>query len=169
MLKGGGRGVAVQPGGDGEAARPRDGHFAGRSAWDFRRELYRRYVSAFKQHTRLNGEPSVAWWDHKYLPLFQGLEPTAPILEVGCGAGELLADLGLHRSVLLRNGTSPDSATRQARRGAVERHQSRRQHGPHHRNGQAPGHLDGELHLPRTEAARCVAHVPPDAPTIAWT
>jgi len=86
--------VAVQPGGDGEAARPGDGHFAGRSAWDFRRELYRRYVSAFKQDTRLNGEPSVAWWDHKYLPLFQGLEPTAPILEVGCGAGELLAYLG---------------------------------------------------------------------------
>jgi SAM-dependent methyltransferase len=60
---------------------------------DFRRELYRRYVSRFKLETRLNAEPSVAWWDHKYLPLLEGLERGAPILELGCGAGELLAYL----------------------------------------------------------------------------
>jgi SAM-dependent methyltransferase len=34
------------------------------------------------------------WWDHKYLPLLQGLERSAAVLEVGCGDGSVLAYLG---------------------------------------------------------------------------
>jgi SAM-dependent methyltransferase len=34
------------------------------------------------------------WWDHKYLPLLDGLDRDAPILEIGCGSGGLLAYLG---------------------------------------------------------------------------
>jgi SAM-dependent methyltransferase len=60
---------------------------------DFRRELYRRYVSTFKGQAKLGAEASPAWWDYKYLPLLEGLERTASILEIGCGAGELLAYL----------------------------------------------------------------------------
>jgi SAM-dependent methyltransferase len=59
----------------------------------FRRELYRRYVSTFKGDLGTSAEPSFVWWDHKYLPLLQDLAPTAPILEIGCGAGGLLAYL----------------------------------------------------------------------------
>jgi SAM-dependent methyltransferase len=61
---------------------------------DFRRQLYRRYVSTFISEARANAEASFAWWDHKYLPLLDGLERSAPILELGCGSGELLAFLG---------------------------------------------------------------------------
>lgn len=57
---------------------------------DFRRALYARYVSTFKGS---QGGDSFAWWDHKYLPLLNGLAPEAHILEIGCGAGGLLAYL----------------------------------------------------------------------------
>jgi SAM-dependent methyltransferase len=57
---------------------------------DFRAALYDRYVSTFKG---LGGEASFAWWDHKYLPLLAGLDRAAPILEIGCGDGGLLAYL----------------------------------------------------------------------------
>ncbi|HLZ28949.1 MAG TPA: class I SAM-dependent methyltransferase [Chloroflexota bacterium] len=57
---------------------------------DFRSALYERYVSTGK---RPSGEPSYAWWDHKYLPLLAGLDRAAPILEIGCGDGGLLAYL----------------------------------------------------------------------------
>lgn len=59
---------------------------------DFRAGLYERYVSAFKGAS-LNAEPSFAWWDHKYLPLLDDLDRAAPILEIGCGDGGLLAYL----------------------------------------------------------------------------
>jgi SAM-dependent methyltransferase len=60
---------------------------------DFRAGLYGRYVSAFKGGQGLTGEPSVIWWDHKYLPLLRGIDRAAPVLEIGCGAGGLLAYL----------------------------------------------------------------------------
>jgi SAM-dependent methyltransferase len=60
---------------------------------DFRAELYRGYVSSFKGEPRLEGEGSFTWWDHKYLPLLGGLDRDAPILEIGCGSGVLLAYL----------------------------------------------------------------------------
>jgi SAM-dependent methyltransferase len=52
----------------------------------FREELYRGYVSSFKGQAE-------AWWRHKYMPLLAGLALDAPILEIGCGGGELLAFL----------------------------------------------------------------------------
>ncbi len=61
---------------------------------DFRAALYGRYVSGFKGEAYSGGEPSLVWWDHKYLPLLAGLERSAPVLEIGCGAGGLLAYLG---------------------------------------------------------------------------
>jgi 2-polyprenyl-3-methyl-5-hydroxy-6-metoxy-1,4-benzoquinol methylase len=61
---------------------------------DFRATLYGRYVSTFK-HVRNSNEASSTWWDHKYLPLLQDLERTAPILEVGCGDGRLLEYLAI--------------------------------------------------------------------------
>jgi SAM-dependent methyltransferase len=61
---------------------------------DFRAALYGRYVSAFKGEAISGGDASFAWWDHKYLPLLDDLERSAPVLEIGCGAGGLLAYLG---------------------------------------------------------------------------
>jgi SAM-dependent methyltransferase len=65
-----------------------------RTDTDFRHVLYRRYVSTFTAEEKRGGQPSIAWWDHKYLPLLYGLERDAAILEIGCGGGELLAYLG---------------------------------------------------------------------------
>jgi SAM-dependent methyltransferase len=59
----------------------------------FRHDLYQRYVSTFKGAEQAGGEGSEAWWDHKYLPLLSGVDRTASILELGCGAGGLLAYL----------------------------------------------------------------------------
>src|SRR5207248_3885002 len=59
----------------------------------FRRELYQRYVSTFKGDLCTSAEASFVWWDHKYLPLLQDLARGAPILEIGCGSGGLLAYL----------------------------------------------------------------------------
>lgn len=59
---------------------------------DFRGELYRRYVSTFKGVSGAGGDvSSFAWWDHKYLPLLADLERAAPLGEIGCGDGRLLA------------------------------------------------------------------------------
>ena len=52
--------------------------------------LYERYVSTFKG---ADGGAVLAWWDHKYLPLLDDLDRAAPILEIGCGDGGLLAYL----------------------------------------------------------------------------
>jgi SAM-dependent methyltransferase len=60
---------------------------------DFRAALYGRYVSGFKRESTWEGEPSFIWWDHKYLPLLNDVERSAPVLEIGCGAGGLLAYL----------------------------------------------------------------------------
>jgi 2-polyprenyl-3-methyl-5-hydroxy-6-metoxy-1,4-benzoquinol methylase len=61
---------------------------------DFRGRLYDRYVSTFKGDFGTSMEASFVWWDHKYLPLLQDLTRDAPILEIGCGSGSLLAYLG---------------------------------------------------------------------------
>jgi len=61
-----------------------------RSTTDFRDSLYRTYVSGFKGELGM----AEAWWDHKYLPLLRGLHRDAPILDLGCGDGRLLAYLG---------------------------------------------------------------------------
>jgi SAM-dependent methyltransferase len=60
---------------------------------DFRAVLYERYVSTFKGEANLNAEEHFEWWDHKYLPLLNDLDRTAPILEIGCGDGGVLAYL----------------------------------------------------------------------------
>jgi cyclopropane fatty-acyl-phospholipid synthase-like methyltransferase len=60
---------------------------------DFRTALYARYVSTFKSDAAQSAEPSVVWWDHKFLPLLADLDRLAPILEIGCGGGGLLAYL----------------------------------------------------------------------------
>jgi SAM-dependent methyltransferase len=60
---------------------------------DFRAALYGRYVSTFRGESALGGDAAFAWWDHKYLPLLDDLERSAPVLDIGCGAGELLAYL----------------------------------------------------------------------------
>lgn len=64
-----------------------------RTGADFRDGLYGRYVSAFKGERQSAAEPSFVWWDHKYLPLLRGLDRGAPVLDIGCGAGGLLAYL----------------------------------------------------------------------------
>jgi SAM-dependent methyltransferase len=58
---------------------------------DFRTTLYGRYLSTFKAQSA--SAPSTAWWDHKYLPLLEDLDRAAPVLELGCGDGALLAYL----------------------------------------------------------------------------
>jgi SAM-dependent methyltransferase len=60
---------------------------------DFRTSLYDNYVSAFKGEPCLSAEPSFAWWDHKYLPLLKDVDRAAPVLDIGCGSGGLLAYL----------------------------------------------------------------------------
>jgi SAM-dependent methyltransferase len=64
----------------------------GRATMSFRQVAYQRYVSTFRG-TRQGAAASFAWWDHKYLPLLSGLDRAAPLLEIGCGAGELLSYL----------------------------------------------------------------------------
>jgi len=56
----------------------------------FRDALYEQYASTFKGR---QNAPSRAWWEHKYVPLLAGLPSDARILEIGCGAGELLSFL----------------------------------------------------------------------------
>jgi SAM-dependent methyltransferase len=58
---------------------------------DFRTPLYARYVSAFKDGKA--GDGSAAWWDDKYLPLLAAVDRAAPVLDLGCGDGRLLAYL----------------------------------------------------------------------------
>ncbi len=65
-----------------------------RSSEEVRATLYRRYVSTFKGAPDLASQAADEWWDHKYLPLLADLDRAAPILEVGCGSGGLLAYLG---------------------------------------------------------------------------
>jgi SAM-dependent methyltransferase len=55
----------------------------------FRDALYERYATARGAH----GAASTAWWQHKYLPLLRSVPKQGRVLEIGCGAGELLAFL----------------------------------------------------------------------------
>jgi SAM-dependent methyltransferase len=68
---------------------------AGRTQTDFREGLYAHYVSRFKGSTRTSEdvEGAFAWWDHKFLPLLEGVERNAPMLDLGCGNGRLLGYL----------------------------------------------------------------------------
>jgi SAM-dependent methyltransferase len=76
---------------------------------DARRMLYATYRSTFKAAKAATAalhapaapssslsslSSSFLWWDHKYLPLLQDLDRAAPILDLGCGDGSLLAYLG---------------------------------------------------------------------------
>lgn len=61
---------------------------------EFRKEFYARYVTTFKT---LRREASAAeiekyrrWCTYKYLPHLKNLPKDAPILEVGCGSGDML-------------------------------------------------------------------------------
>jgi 2-polyprenyl-3-methyl-5-hydroxy-6-metoxy-1,4-benzoquinol methylase len=72
---------------------------------DFRRELYQRYVSTFKNGQVQGGSPNPdsrvpipgaerasywSWCERKYLPLLSGLGRDEPVLELGCGPGHLM-------------------------------------------------------------------------------
>jgi SAM-dependent methyltransferase len=76
-----------------EARIEQERPFSAEPPRDVRAELYRRYVSTFKGEPDLSGRGAEAWWDRKYLPLLAGLDRTAPVLELGCGSGALLAYL----------------------------------------------------------------------------
>jgi SAM-dependent methyltransferase len=60
---------------------------------DLRSTLYATYLSSFKGEPDLVGDGASVWWDHKYLPLLSDLPRAAPMLEIGCGSGGLLAYL----------------------------------------------------------------------------
>jgi SAM-dependent methyltransferase len=77
----------------------------------FREDLYRGYVSPSKGDTS-------AWWRHKYLPLLADVDRTAPILEIGCGSGELLSFLAQNGFLRTRGlDISPDQVARARARG----------------------------------------------------
>ncbi|MEJ2105279.1 MAG: class I SAM-dependent methyltransferase [Ignavibacteriaceae bacterium] len=67
---------------------------------DFRKELYKKYDSAFKIHISDFDEKSIRkywkWNDIKYLPLISGFSKNVKILELGCGRGYLLEYLRKH-------------------------------------------------------------------------
>lgn len=85
---------------------------------DFRATLYANYVSAFKAQT--SAAPSTEWWDHKYLPLLANLDPSAAILELGCGDGALLSYLGSKGFLRARGiDVSPEQVAMAHARGVV--------------------------------------------------
>ena len=61
---------------------------------DFRQELYRRYVSVFTRHgSQVDAKVLANYWrwcERKLLPLLDGVDRRARILELGCGPGHLL-------------------------------------------------------------------------------
>ena len=58
---------------------------------DFREQLYSRYVSAFKgPRDDAADQRWYRWSEYKLVPLLTGLPKTAPILDIGCGAGQML-------------------------------------------------------------------------------
>jgi 2-polyprenyl-3-methyl-5-hydroxy-6-metoxy-1,4-benzoquinol methylase len=68
---------------------------------DFRTELYERYVSTFKAADAaavdVDSEAAVAgfveWCEGRYGPILEELPRDAPILELGCGQGDMLSFL----------------------------------------------------------------------------
>ncbi len=66
----------------------------------FRRLFYRRYVSTLKappgDSQRCDVTSRWAHWKWEYLPLFRAIERSAPILELGCGTGDMLRFLASH-------------------------------------------------------------------------
>jgi 2-polyprenyl-3-methyl-5-hydroxy-6-metoxy-1,4-benzoquinol methylase len=62
---------------------------------DYRNVLYQRYVTTFKTDgwQELSQEQS-EWYSRKYLPLLDGVQPTDPILDLGCGHGQFMQFLG---------------------------------------------------------------------------
>ncbi|HET6512862.1 MAG TPA: class I SAM-dependent methyltransferase [Candidatus Kapabacteria bacterium] len=61
---------------------------------DFRQELYKGYVSAFKQENLTETAQAQAaydrWADARYYPLFSHLPKNAAILDLGCGPGRTM-------------------------------------------------------------------------------
>jgi len=62
---------------------------------DYRHMLYERYVTTFKTDNwqELSQEQS-EWYSRKYLPLLDEVQPTDPILDLGCGHGQFMQFLG---------------------------------------------------------------------------
>jgi 2-polyprenyl-3-methyl-5-hydroxy-6-metoxy-1,4-benzoquinol methylase len=66
-------------------------------ATDFRGQLYDRYVSTFKgERDDAADQRWYRWSEHKLVPLLLGLPPEAAILDLGCGAGQMLQLLKDH-------------------------------------------------------------------------
>jgi SAM-dependent methyltransferase len=86
---------------------------------DYRTTLYSSYISSFKGTGKRDA--ASVWWDHKYLPLLADLERSAPILEIGCGDGALLAYLA-ERGFLSARGVdiSPEQVELARRRPGVQ-------------------------------------------------
>ncbi len=67
---------------------------------DFRKELYRRYITTFKTVQPQIDDSALqsywAWCEHKYLPLLDGLDRNDSILELGCGPGYMMQFLKRH-------------------------------------------------------------------------
>ncbi len=68
---------------------------AGQADSDFRVQLYDRYVSTFKSEragfSEERAEAYGSYCRHKILPLIAAAKRDAPVLELGCGAGNMLA------------------------------------------------------------------------------
>lgn len=61
------------------------------NATNFREQLYGRYVSSFKgPRDDSQDQRWYRWSEHKLVPLLRGLSREAAILDLGCGAGQML-------------------------------------------------------------------------------
>lgn len=70
---------------------------------DVRTPLYERYYSTFKVNKRRKGLALwhfIRWHHEKYYPIFKSYNRDSPILEIGCGAGEML---GYFKKIGFRN------------------------------------------------------------------
>jgi 2-polyprenyl-3-methyl-5-hydroxy-6-metoxy-1,4-benzoquinol methylase len=62
---------------------------------DYRNALYQRYVTTFKtDNWQELSQEQFEWYSRKYLPLLDGVQPTDPILDLGCGHGQFMQFLG---------------------------------------------------------------------------
>jgi 2-polyprenyl-3-methyl-5-hydroxy-6-metoxy-1,4-benzoquinol methylase len=66
---------------------------------DFRSKLYDRYVSSFKDHQSHPDETSLQryweWCRHKYMPIMVSIPHDADVVDLGCGAGQMMEFLQL--------------------------------------------------------------------------